>query len=150
MRLKSFLKIISLLFYLCDIFPCISDCINLYMSSMHGGLKRVSDTLKMELQTVVSCHVAAGNTTWETQVLRLNSFTSPIEFIYIPYILKVMLCNIFHYFVHETKFRGVESSIYGLILGLKICQVLFSLYRLESGNLSRIANLVGLALYQLY
>lgn len=61
MRLKSFLKIISLLFYLCDIFPCISDCINLYMSSMHGGLKRVSDTLKMELQTVVSCQVSAGN-----------------------------------------------------------------------------------------
>lgn len=94
---------------------------NMCMSSVHGGQKKVSDILKMELQIVVSCHVAAGNRTWETQVLRLNSFTSCVEFIYIPYILKLILRNIFHYFIHETKFHGMESSIYGLLLVLRIC-----------------------------
>lgn len=65
--------------------------------------------------------------------------------------MKVLLYNVFHYFVHETTFNGVELSIYGLILVLKICQVLdlglelFSLYRLESGSFSPITNSVGLA-----
>lgn len=62
-----------------------------------------------------------------------------------------MLCDIFHYFIHETEFRSMESSIYGLTLVLKTCQVLdlglglFSLHRLESDNLFPITNSVGLA-----
>jgi hypothetical protein len=35
-----------------------------YMSGVHGGLKKVLDPLELELSTVVSCHVGAGNQTW--------------------------------------------------------------------------------------
>ena len=32
-----------------------------YMCSTHRGQKRASDSLELELQKGVSCHVAAGN-----------------------------------------------------------------------------------------
>lgn len=42
-------------------FPaCICMCTE-YMSGDHGGQKKASDLLKVEIHIVVSCHVDAGN-----------------------------------------------------------------------------------------
>lgn len=68
---------------------------SVYISGIHGEQKRVSDILKLELQTVVCYPVDAENGTWETQTLTLNSFTFCIEFMHTSYILKVMSYNIF-------------------------------------------------------
>lgn len=45
---------------------------SVYISGAHGEQKRVSDILKLELQTVVCCRVGAENGTWETQNLNIK------------------------------------------------------------------------------
>lgn len=69
---------------------------SVYISGAHGEQKRVSDILKLELQTVVCCHMGAENGTWETQTLTLNSFTFCIEFMHTSCIMKVPSYNIFY------------------------------------------------------
>lgn len=72
-------------------------CLNsLCISGAYVGQKSVSDTLKLELLTVVCCHMGVGNRIWKSQTLTLNSFTFCIEFIHTSHLLKLMSCNISH------------------------------------------------------
>ena len=50
--------------FFCLFFMCLSDLSvgkSMLHTSAHGGQKQVSNSLELELQMVVSCHVGAGN-----------------------------------------------------------------------------------------
>lgn len=97
MRLKFllFFSYFIILFVWC--FSCTCVCIVCtFLVPMESRSPRVSDILKVELQTVVRCHVGDENGTWETQILTLNSFTFYIEFMHTPYIMKAPSYNIFY------------------------------------------------------
>jgi hypothetical protein len=49
------------MFILCLWVVYLYVCLVVCISDAYGGLKRVSNSMKLELPTVVSCHLGAGN-----------------------------------------------------------------------------------------